>query len=164
MIISKDSNDNWTPVATGNGTFVGTKAAFDAVKDDLPDNTVAYTTDDGTEFSPRSTSRITIANNAGNLVVCDASAATEYTASDSGMVVAHVIKNDSGNTCNLFVNDVVVDSFPYYSPTISSTAGMCEITLTAFVRKGDKIKVYCDGNGDRYALANILIQTISWYK
>jgi len=47
MIISKDSNNNWTPVATGNGTFVGTKAAFDAVKDDLPDNTVAYTTDDG---------------------------------------------------------------------------------------------------------------------
>jgi len=49
MIISKDSNNNWTPVATGNGTFVGTKTAFDAVKDDLPDNTVAYTTDDGTE-------------------------------------------------------------------------------------------------------------------
>lgn len=47
MIISKDSNNNWTPVATGNGQFVGTKAAFDAVKDDLPDNTVAYTTDDG---------------------------------------------------------------------------------------------------------------------
>lgn len=47
MIITKDSNNNWTPVATGNGTFVGTKAAFDAVKDDLPDNTVAYTTDDG---------------------------------------------------------------------------------------------------------------------
>lgn len=49
MIISKDSNNNWTPVATGNGTFVGTKAAFDAVKDDLPDNTVAYTTDDGVD-------------------------------------------------------------------------------------------------------------------
>lgn len=47
MIISKDSNNNWTPVATGNGTFIGTKTAFDAVKDDLPDNTVAYTTDDG---------------------------------------------------------------------------------------------------------------------
>ena len=47
MIISKDSNNNWTPVATGNGTFVGTNAAFDSVKDDLPDNTVAYTTDDG---------------------------------------------------------------------------------------------------------------------
>jgi hypothetical protein len=49
MIISKDNQGNWTPVATGNGTFVGTNAAFDAVKDDLPDNTVAYTTDDGTE-------------------------------------------------------------------------------------------------------------------
>lgn len=49
MIIARDDNNNWTPVATGNGTFVGTKAAFDAVKDDLPDNTVAYTTDDRTE-------------------------------------------------------------------------------------------------------------------
>lgn len=163
MIISKDSNNNWTPVATGNGQFVGTKAAFDAVKDDLPDNTVAYTTDDGTEFSPRSTSRITVVNDAGDLAT-SASAATEYTATDSGMLIAHIIKSDAGNTCMLSVNDVLVDSFPYYSPTTSSTSGMSEITLTAFVRSGDKIKVYCDGNGDRYALANILIQTISWYK
>lgn len=162
MIISKDSNNNWTPVATGNGTFVGTKTAFDAVKDDLPDNTVAYTTDDGTEFSPRSTGGITVVNDAGDLATSAASA-TEYTASDSGMCVVHVIKSDNGNTCILSINDAVIDSFPYYTPTTSSTAGMCEITLTAFVRKGDKIKVYCDGNGDRYALANILIQPISWF-
>ena len=100
MIIARNGNNNWTPVATGNGTFVGTKAAFDAVKDDLPDNTVAYTTDDGTEFSPRSSSRITLVNNAGDLAT-SASAATEYTASDSGMLIAHVIKSDAGNTCML---------------------------------------------------------------
>lgn len=47
MILSKDSNNNWIPTAGGTGTFIGTKAAFDAVKATLPDNTVAYITDDG---------------------------------------------------------------------------------------------------------------------
>lgn len=47
MIITKDSNNDWTPIATGNGTFVGTNAAFNAIKDTLPVNTVAYITDDG---------------------------------------------------------------------------------------------------------------------
>jgi hypothetical protein len=68
MIISKDSNNNWTPVATGNGTFVGTKTAFDAVKDDLPDNTVAYTTDDGVELCqyPNYTGATTVYNKSKN--------------------------------------------------------------------------------------------------
>lgn len=47
MILSKDSNNNWTPTAGGNGTFIGTAAAFNAVKATLPVNTVAYITDDG---------------------------------------------------------------------------------------------------------------------
>lgn len=47
MILSKDSNNNWTPTAGGTGTFIGTAAAFDAVKATLPVNTVAYITDDG---------------------------------------------------------------------------------------------------------------------
>lgn len=47
MILSKDSNNNWVPTATGNGTFIGTTAAFNAIKDTLPVNTVAYITDDG---------------------------------------------------------------------------------------------------------------------
>jgi len=47
MIISKDNQGNWIPVATGNGTFIGTLAAFNAIKDTLPVNTVAYITDDG---------------------------------------------------------------------------------------------------------------------
>lgn len=46
MILS-NNNGTFTPVAGGNATFVGTKASFDAVKDTLPDNTVAYITDDG---------------------------------------------------------------------------------------------------------------------
>ena len=46
MIISKDNQGNWIPVATGNGTFIGTLAAFNAIKDTLPVNTVAYITDD----------------------------------------------------------------------------------------------------------------------
>lgn len=47
MILSKDSNNNWTPTAGGTGTFIGTLAAFNAIKDTLPVNTVAYITDDG---------------------------------------------------------------------------------------------------------------------
>lgn len=47
MILSKDSNNNWIPTASGNGTFIGTTAAFNAIKDTLPVNTVAYITDDG---------------------------------------------------------------------------------------------------------------------
>lgn len=47
MILSKDSNNNWTPTASGTGTFIGTLAAFNAIKDTLPVNTVAYITDDG---------------------------------------------------------------------------------------------------------------------
>ena len=47
MILSKDSNNNWAPTAGGTGTFIGTLAAFNAIKDTLPVNTVAYITDDG---------------------------------------------------------------------------------------------------------------------
>lgn len=47
MIISKDKQGNWTPTAGGTGTFIGTAAAFNAIKDTLPVNTVAYITDDG---------------------------------------------------------------------------------------------------------------------
>lgn len=36
MIISKDNHGNWTPVATGNGTFIGTLVAFNVIKDTLP--------------------------------------------------------------------------------------------------------------------------------
>lgn len=42
MILSKDKQGNWTPTAGGTGTFIGTKATFDAVKATLPDNTAAY--------------------------------------------------------------------------------------------------------------------------
>lgn len=47
MILSKTSNNNWIPTAGGTGTFIGTLAAFNAIKDTLPVNTVAYITDDG---------------------------------------------------------------------------------------------------------------------
>ena len=47
MIISKDKQGNWVPTAGGTGTFIGTLAAFNAIKDTLPVNTVAYITDDG---------------------------------------------------------------------------------------------------------------------
>lgn len=46
MILS-NNNGTFTPTAGGTGTFVGTTAAFNAIKDTLPDNTVAYITDDG---------------------------------------------------------------------------------------------------------------------
>lgn len=46
MILS-NNNGTFTPVAGGNGTFIGTSAAFNAVKATLPVNTVAYITDDG---------------------------------------------------------------------------------------------------------------------
>lgn len=46
MILS-NNNGTFTPVAGGTGTFIGTTAAFNAVKDTLPVNTVAYITDDG---------------------------------------------------------------------------------------------------------------------
>lgn len=46
MILS-NNNGTFTPVAGGNGTFIGTAAAFNAVKATLPVNTVAYITDDG---------------------------------------------------------------------------------------------------------------------
>lgn len=46
MILS-NNNGTFTPVAGGTGTFIGTAAAFNAVKATLPVNTVAYITDDG---------------------------------------------------------------------------------------------------------------------
>ena len=46
MILS-NNNGTFTPVAGGTGTFIGTSAAFNAVKATLPVNTVAYITDDG---------------------------------------------------------------------------------------------------------------------
>ena len=58
MILSKDSNNNWTPTAGGTGTFIGTLAAFNAIKDTLPVNTVAYITDDASGSSSYSTTEI----------------------------------------------------------------------------------------------------------
>lgn len=55
MILSKDSNNNWTPTAGGTGTFIGTLVAFNAIKDTLPVNTVAYITDDASGSSSYST-------------------------------------------------------------------------------------------------------------
>lgn len=46
MILS-NNNGTFTPTAGGTGTFIGTAAAFNAVKATLPVNTVAYITDDG---------------------------------------------------------------------------------------------------------------------
>ena len=46
MILS-NNNGTFTPVAGGTGTFIGTSAAFNAIKDTLPVNTVAYITNDG---------------------------------------------------------------------------------------------------------------------
>lgn len=46
MILS-NNNGTFTPVAGGTGTFIGTATAFNAIKDTLPVNTVAYITDDG---------------------------------------------------------------------------------------------------------------------
>lgn len=45
MILS-NQNGTFVPTASGTGTFIGTKVAFDAVKATLPVNTVAYITDD----------------------------------------------------------------------------------------------------------------------
>lgn len=47
MILSKNSNNNWTATAGGNNVWTGTKTEFDSVKSSLPVNTVAYITDDG---------------------------------------------------------------------------------------------------------------------
>ena len=55
MILSKDKQGNWTPTAGGTGTFIGTLAAFNAIKDTLPVNTVAYITDDASGSSSYST-------------------------------------------------------------------------------------------------------------
>lgn len=54
MILS-NNNGTFTPVAGGTGTFIGTAAAFNAVKATLPVNTVAYITDDASGSSSYST-------------------------------------------------------------------------------------------------------------
>jgi hypothetical protein len=159
MIISKDNQGNWTPVATGNGTFVGTKAAFDAVKDDLPDNTVAYTTDDGTDFSPRSTTKITFS---GKVILPNAG--LTYTASADGLVIVHAYKKRGGNTLFLSVNGNVVDEMTFNVPTMLEDCYGCQIRLTGYVRKGDTFKISSDGNTALYCIQNINLQTISWYK
>lgn len=54
MILS-NNNGTFTPTAGGTGTFIGTAAAFNAVKATLPVNTVAYITDDASGSSSYST-------------------------------------------------------------------------------------------------------------
>ena len=126
------------------------RTEIDALKEDFAAHKV----------SPRSTNFITLANNAGDLVN-----PIQHTAIASGMVIAHIVKSTSGNTCRLFVNEALADAFPFYaSTTVITDTCMTEITLTAFVRKGDKITITCDGNGDKYSLANLIIQQISWYE
>lgn len=49
MILS-NNNGTFTPTAGGTGTFIGTAAAFNAVKATLPVNTVAYITDDAEQI------------------------------------------------------------------------------------------------------------------
>ena len=59
MILTKDSNDNWSTVAAGAGTWRGTKAAWEAGVSGgtIPANTVGLITDDAvgadiTEITP----------------------------------------------------------------------------------------------------------------
>lgn len=59
MILTKDSNDNWSTVAAGAGTWKGTKAAWEAGVSGgtIPANTVGLITDDAvgadiTEITP----------------------------------------------------------------------------------------------------------------
>jgi hypothetical protein len=118
MIISKDSNNNWTPVATGNGTFVGTKTAFDAVKDDLPDNTVAYTTDDGESVTDEITDgdMRAVTSNAVYDALAPVDISSSVTVSPSVTIRAdtlHVVK--SGYTVNVsFIIDSISDTTSQY--------------------------------------------------
>ncbi len=82
MILS-NNNGTFTPVAGGTGTFIGTKAAFDAVKATLPDNTVAYITDDAEEVTytdKSSGSVVCYVTQIGRIVTIDIGCPATYTA------------------------------------------------------------------------------------
>lgn len=83
MILSKTSNNNWVPTASGNGTFIGTLAAFNAIKDTLPVNTVAYITDDSEEITytdKSSGSVVCYVTQIGRIVTIDIGCPATYTA------------------------------------------------------------------------------------
>lgn len=67
MILTKDSNDNWSTVAAGAGTWTGTKAAWEAglQAGTIPANTVGLITDDAEEGSAVTSGTVT---NIGNWV------------------------------------------------------------------------------------------------
>lgn len=83
MILSKDINNNWTPTAGGTGTFIRTAAAFNAIKDTLPVNTVAYITDDAEEITytdKSSGSVVCFVAQVGKVVTVDLGYPSTYTA------------------------------------------------------------------------------------
>lgn len=82
MILS-NNNGTFTPVAGGTGTFIGTSAAFNAVKATLPVNTVAYITDDVEEITytdKSSGSVVCYVTQIGRIVTIDISCPATYTA------------------------------------------------------------------------------------
>lgn len=164
-MIALNNNNQLVTLASGQRMWIGTSAAHDAavLAGTMPNNcTVAIIDEAQATIRPRSTGIINLANDAGALAE-SLSAATEYTVSEDGMIIAHVVKTAGGNTCMMAINGNMVDLFPYYAPTVCETTGsQTEVTLSAFARKGDKVKVYCDGNGTKYCLAKLSIQQISW--
>ena len=100
MILS-NNNGTFTPVAGGTGTFIGTTAAFNAVKATLPVNTVAYITDDGNDAGIVPTGLISPFGGStapAGWLLCDGSAVSRTTYSGLFAVIGTSFGAGDGST------------------------------------------------------------------
>ena len=93
-----------------------------------------------------------------------------FTATKTGLLKAYMHKSGSGYTARLFVNGVSVDQLSCFGEDSSGTTlpwianGGIDMTLSAFVKEGDVIKIDSDESGSASTDSWYLYATVLQYK
>lgn len=93
-----------------------------------------------------------------------------FTATKTGLLKAYMHKNGSGYTARLFVNGVSIDQLSCFGEDSSGTTlpwianGGIDMTLSAFVKEGDVVKIDSDESGSASTDSWYLYATVLQYK
>ena len=92
------------------------------------------------------------------------------TATKTGLLKAYIHKSGSGYTARLFVNGLSVDQLSCFGEDSSGTvlpwiaSGGIDVTLSAFVKQGDVVKIDSDESGSASTNSWYLYATVLQYK
>lgn len=93
-----------------------------------------------------------------------------FTASETGLLKAYMHKSNDSYTARLFVNGVPIDQLSCFGEDSSGTVlpwiadGGVDVTLSAFVKEGDVVKIDSDESGSPSTNSWYLYETVLQYK